>query len=81
MTDKRPVLPEIKWTWYSLCSAHHEYDETCARCNVGRWISDNETELSNWLWTYSPRIWRKWANRDSVYGWINYLRKCFKDKL
>lgn len=59
----RPDPPNIEWRWISVCSAHQEYDLVCNACNCGQWKSDAEVEFSNWLWNYSPEIWRKWANR------------------
>lgn len=59
----RPEPPEFKGEWYSICSAHSQYNPSCGNCNVGRWIPDSEQEFSHWLWNYSKRIWRKWANR------------------
>lgn len=75
MTTKRPSPPQTKWEWYSICSTHREYQEDCGRCNAGRWISKGETEFNNWLWTYSPSIWRKWANRSNVSGWRQWFRE------
>lgn len=63
MSDTRPKPPEFKGQWYSICSAHGTYNPDCGNCNAGRWVSDSERELSHWLWNYSQRIWRKWANR------------------
>lgn len=61
--DTRPTPPQFEGQWYSVCSAHREYNHECSNCNAGRWISDAEQELSHWLWNYSQKIWRKWANR------------------
>jgi hypothetical protein len=61
--DTRPQPPVFKGEWYSICSRHCEYNEDCSLCNKGYWISDSEREFSDWLWKYSKRIWRKWANR------------------
>ena len=72
---KRPEPPIVVWEWYSLCSAHSKYEQTCHNCNAGRWISEDAREFDNWLWTYSPRIWRKWANRHNVSGWREWMRK------
>lgn len=71
----RSAKPEVVWEWYSFCSKHAEYQESCGACNAGRWINESETEFNNWLWTYSPRIWRKWANRDNISGWREWFRK------
>lgn len=60
----RPDPPAFVGEWYSICSMHFQYEESCGNCNAGRWISKQEQELSNWLWKYSKRIWRKWANRN-----------------
>ena len=73
--DKRPPYPALEWQWYSICSKHSEYDPECGLCNRGEWISDNEREFDNWLWTFDQDIWRKWANRNNVSGWREYFRK------
>jgi hypothetical protein len=39
----RPDPPVWKGKWYSICSIHKEYRSNCDICNVGRWISDDET--------------------------------------
>lgn len=71
----RPEPPTIESDWYSICSRHADYEMTCRNCNAGHWISRNEREFDNWLWTYSPRIWKKWANRNNISGWREWLRK------
>lgn len=75
LARKRPDPPSLVWEWYSACSRHAVYDEGCNNCNAGQWVSEYEREFDNWLWTYSPRIWRKWANRHNVSGWREWMRK------
>lgn len=36
--------------WYSICSAHREYDITCSRCNVGSWMDKDNPEKRDYLW-------------------------------
>ena len=32
--------------WYSLCSAHQEYDKDCEICQHGRWTNVWKLEIS-----------------------------------
>lgn len=63
MTNLRPDPPNWQGKWYSVCSIHKEYKSNCHICNVGRWISDDETEFSHWLFVRDPQVWKEWANR------------------
>lgn len=49
--------------WYSICSAHHDYDENCPRCSVGRWINVEESRLDRELFAKDPKKWRELHNR------------------
>jgi hypothetical protein len=63
--NKRPPMP-TNFTWYSVCSAHRDYNTECANCNAGHWVNDELTEFTHWLYERYPRIWRKWANRETT---------------
>ncbi len=52
--------------WYSICSMHGEYQESCGLCNAGHWVSRVEQTRSHRLWMFSPWLWRQIANmRDN----------------
>lgn len=69
--DKRPPMPQ-NFQWYSVCSAVHEnedsFDPTCVACNAGHWVNDEFHELDHWLYVHDPKLWRKWANRETKEG-------------
>jgi hypothetical protein len=27
--------------WYSICSAHQDYEKTCQQCRVGSWVDED----------------------------------------
>lgn len=63
--DKRPPMP-TNFTWFSICSAHRKYNPECNCCNAGSWVNDEKHELSGWLYKHDPKLWRKWANRETT---------------
>lgn len=62
--DKRPPIP-TNFQWFSVCSAHQDYNSGCNCCNAGRWVNEEMFELEHWLFDQNPKLWRKWANRET----------------
>lgn len=52
----------FKETWYSFCSRHLEYDESCHICNSGRWVNNIRHSLSSFIYDHFPRLWIWWVN-------------------
>lgn len=46
--------------WYSICSAHAEYDDSCLRCRVGSWVDESDPAViaDRALWESDPDAWR-----------------------
>ncbi len=60
-----------KKEWYSLCSAHQEFNADCNTCKSGRWVNTTGQAISIFIFNISPGFWRWWVN----------LRKCKNDKV
>ena len=62
MTNKLPQLTtkgKFFWKkrWYSICSAHVEYDENCPRCKVGAWHNMWGIAIDSFFCRYFYKIW------------------------
>jgi hypothetical protein len=53
----------LRQDWYSLCSRHWNYKESCRLCRTGAWHNQIVSELSRMFYKLWPWAWRKWANR------------------
>lgn len=53
------------WDWYSICSKHREYRETCRLCTTGQWKNRMRLRLGHVVYVICPWLWRKWANRKN----------------
>jgi hypothetical protein len=49
--------------WYSICSAHYIYDETCHNCNTGEWYNRWIAYTNKFVFWLSPSFWCWWVNR------------------
>jgi hypothetical protein len=52
-----------KKTWYSFCSRHREYDETCNICTSGSWSNNWIHSIGNVIYKNCPTLWIWWLNR------------------
>ena len=52
-----------KEVWFSICSAHMEYDENCPRCATGTWNNVIKHKISSLIYDIFPSLWRWWVNR------------------
>lgn len=64
---RRGVWP-LRQTWWSVCSVHHEYNESCHICRAGTWRWDVLHWLGVATFAVSPRLWRLLANRHRWWG-------------
>lgn len=48
--------------WYSICSAHRDYDPTCLLCQRGAFLDEVEAQASRDLFKRDPEEWRRQAN-------------------
>lgn len=48
----------FKKRWYSICSAHQEYQHDCALCNVGNWHSVLLGKIENIINKISPSLYK-----------------------
>jgi hypothetical protein len=51
-----------KQRWYSICSAHLEYDKDCPRCQTGYWKSVVVGAIEHFVYKYSYKHWFYWMN-------------------
>jgi len=52
-----------KEIWFSFCSRHREYDETCSTCNVGTWVNAIYYKIDSLIYKISPTFWRWKINK------------------
>ena len=64
-TNHKLVRGKLWWEerWYSFCSIHREYDETCNICNLGSWVNTWKHNVSSIIYDMFPGLWRWWINR------------------
>jgi hypothetical protein len=53
-----------KERWYSICSAHMNYDKDCPRCKTGSWHNVWLVAISGWFHDHIYWLW---------YFWVNYI--------
>jgi hypothetical protein len=51
--------------FYSLCSAHREWNPECKRCAAGMWHNRWVHMAGSFVYAVWPWLWRKWANRKN----------------
>ncbi len=67
--------------WYSICSQHRDYRESCLRCRTGSWHNRIATKIDSLFFRFCPYGWRKWANRKNspsrkrLESWFPGLKK------
>ena len=72
--------------WYSICSAHRGYKETCNLCNKGTWVNVYKQAAGYFIFERWPDLWRWWANRPwsprrkKLEGWFPGLKGEKKDE-
>lgn len=64
-----------KSEWYSICSTHYYYIDTCHMCTCGRWINTWWHFLGHIVYKVSPDFWRYIVNKP----WWRKLFKTFQD--
>lgn len=52
-----------KERWFSICSAHYEYNENCTLCKAGEWKNVWMWHISHTFYKLTPKLWRWWMNR------------------
>lgn len=57
-----------KQRWYSICSAHLEYDDTCPRCKVGYWHYTWGVAVSGFFHDHFWKLWFYWQNGEFPHG-------------
>jgi hypothetical protein len=48
--------------WWSTCSAHQEYNESCDVCQCGFWYNRLTMKFSQFVFNVMPTLWRWWVN-------------------
>lgn len=56
----------FKKKWYSICSAHQEYKNDCALCNVGSWKNVILSKIEGLINKLSPKLYKKINNYKKV---------------
>jgi hypothetical protein len=54
-----------KQEWYSVCSAHLNYDSTCPRCLCGAWAFVWKVHVNNLTFKFFPKLWIWWINKTN----------------
>jgi hypothetical protein len=52
-----------KEKWYSICSAHPQYEKTCNTCNTGNWKNVWLGNIGSVIYLFLPKLW-KWYMKD-----------------
>ena len=69
-----------KEAWFSICSCHQEYEESCKLCNTGNWENICKYKLSGLFYELFPNLWIWWVNLGNKrQKWLNHFKN-FKDK-
>ena len=55
----------LRQDWYSICSRHQKYKESCRCCRAGTWNNTLLVWLGGMFYNLWPWAWRKWANRKN----------------
>lgn len=59
-----------KKQWYSICSAHREYEKDCPRCNAGTWVNIHEQKIWHVFFSLCPSFWRILVNRQFKWSFL-----------
>jgi len=51
--------------WYSICSAHRNYDSECHLCAAGHYCNKWKLFLWHIVFKISPKLWQWWANQPN----------------
>jgi hypothetical protein len=60
--------------WFSLCSAHQQYNKECKTCNVGMWENVWRTNIEKLVFIISPKIY-KWLLKFKKTELINIIEQ------
>ena len=61
------------YKWFSICSIHREYNESCNLCSIGSWVFMPVYYVEHIVYKYVPFVWRYFANTPRA-------QKNFKNK-
>jgi hypothetical protein len=50
--------------WFSFCSMHQEYQETCHICNAGHWVNNWRYKFEDFIYKNFPKLWKWWMLED-----------------
>jgi hypothetical protein len=53
-----------KQRWYSICSAHGNYNKDCNMCRTGSWENMRKLAIGGWFHDHIYWLW---------YFWVNYI--------
>ena len=59
-----------KQRWFSICSAHQQYNKECKTCNVGCWENVWRTNIEKLVFIISPKLY-KWILKFKKVETIN----------
>lgn len=68
------------YRWFSICSAHFEYNKDCVCCNVGTWTFMPTHYIGSLVFKLSPGFWRWWMNRGGSKAASNRFKNRFTDR-
>lgn len=43
--------------WFSICSAHQQYNKECSTCNVGTWTNVWLNNITSLIFKISPKLY------------------------
>jgi hypothetical protein len=54
-----------KERWFSICSAHIDFNKDCKACNAGYWTNVWGWKISGVVSKLFPKFWIYWMNRPN----------------
>ena len=60
--------------WFSLCSAHQQYNKECKTCNVGMWENVWRNNIEKLVFIISPKLY-KWLLKFKKVQLINIIEE------
>lgn len=59
-TRNKGIKKEI---WFSICSKHYIYEDSCNLCRTGFWKNAIKYKTESFIYYLFPRLWRWWVNK------------------
>lgn len=63
-----------KCEWYSICSKHFYYNESCNLCQTGNWVNCYKHIIEHYIFEKNPNLWIRWANDPKQLGLLVLIK-------